>query len=164
MLLLRKQQAGETTETVDGTLLVQTVQENFEGYTKRKILQAKEARRAQELIRSPSEKDYKGMVSSNIIKNCPITVSDVTNTQNIFRPDLASVRGKTVQRTPVPVVGDYAAVPRSLVEATLIITLATDVFFVDRTAFLLTLSRRIKFVTAEHVPVRTAKCLGKHLK
>ncbi len=36
------------------------------------------------------------------------------------------------------------------------ITLAADVFFVDGTAFLLTVARRIKFVTAEHVPVRTA--------
>jgi hypothetical protein len=104
------------------------------------------------------------MVSSNIIKNCPITVSDVTNAQNIFGPDLASVQGKTMQRTPAPVVADYVALPRSLVEANLIVMLAADVFFVDRTAFLLTVSRRIKFVTAEHVPVRTAKCYGKHLK
>ena len=44
------------------------------------------------------------------------------------------------------------------------ITLAADVFFVDRTAFLLTVARRIKFVTAEHVPVRTATSLSKHLK
>ncbi len=48
------------------------------------------------MIGSPSEKDYKGMVSSNIIKNCPITVSDVTKAQNIFGPDLANVQGKTV--------------------------------------------------------------------
>jgi hypothetical protein len=42
--------------------------------------------------------------------------------------------------------------------------LAADVFFVDGTAFLLTVARRIKFVTAEHVPVRTATSLNKHLK
>ncbi len=104
------------------------------------------------------------MVSSNIIKNCPITVSDVTNARNIFGPDLASIRRKTVQRIPAPVLGEYAAVLRLLVEANLIVTLAADVFFVDRTAFLLTLSRRNKFVTAEHVLIRMAKSLGKHLK
>jgi hypothetical protein len=81
---------------MDGTLFVQTVQENFEGYTKREILQAKEARQAQAIIGSPSEEHYKGMVSSNIIKNCPINVSNVTNTRNIFGLDLASVRGKRV--------------------------------------------------------------------
>ena len=41
--------------------------------------------------------------------------------------------------------------------------MAADVFFVDGTAFLMTVSRRIKFITAEHVPVRTAKSLAKHI-
>ncbi len=56
------------------------------------------------------------------------------------------------------------AVPQLLVEANSKAMLAMDVFFVDRTAFLLMVSRRIKFVTAEHVPIQMAKCLGKHLK
>ncbi len=42
-------------------------------------------------------------------------------------------------------------------------TFAADVFFVDGTAFLITMSRRIKFVTAEHVPVHRAKSLAKHI-
>jgi hypothetical protein len=64
----------------------------------------------------------------------------------------------------VPVVGDYLAIPLQIVEANSAVTLAADVFFVDGTAFLVTVLRKIKFVTAEHVPVRTAKCLCKHLK
>jgi hypothetical protein len=55
-------------------------------------------------------------------------------------------------------------VPRLLVEANSIATLAAYMFFVDRTAFLLRVSKRIKFVTAKHVPLRKANCLGKHLK
>ncbi len=69
-----------------------------------------------------------------------------------------------MQQTPAPVVKDYEAVARSLVEANLIVTLAADVFFVDGIAFLLMVSSRIKFLTAEHVPVQTAKCSGKRLK
>ena len=41
-------------------------------------------------------------------------------------------------------------------------TLAADVFFVDGIAFLLTVSRNIKFITAEHVATRTAKSLSNH--
>jgi hypothetical protein len=59
---------------------------------------------------------------------------------------------------------DCMAVPRLLVETNSIVMLAPDMFFVDGTAFLLTIARRFKFVTVEHVPVRTAKCLGRHLK
>ena len=84
---------------------------NYEGYTKREVTQAKEARRAQAMMGNPSEKDYKGMVSNNLIANCPISSKDVSNARTIFGPDLASIRGKTVQRAPEPVVTDYVAVP-----------------------------------------------------
>jgi hypothetical protein len=50
------------------------------------------------------------------------------------------------------------------VDANKAITLAADVYFVDGTAFLLMVARRIKFVTAEHVPVRTGLSLSKHMK
>ena len=69
-----------------------------------------------------------------------------------------------MRTTPTPVVADYVAVPRNLVDANKAITLAADVFFVDGTAFLLTVAQRIKFVMAEHVPVRTGLSLSKHMK
>ena len=37
-------------------------------------------------------------------------------------------------------------------------------FFVDGIAFLLTVVRKLKFVTEEHTPVHTAKSLVKHIK
>jgi hypothetical protein len=126
-------------------------------------MQAKEARHAQAMIGNPSEKDFKGMVSGNMIKNCPVTTTDITNALAIFGPDLASIRGKTVQRTPAPVVADYVAVPCALVEQNKVVTLAADVFFVDGMAFLITVLRQIKFITAEHVQVRTGTSLSKHL-
>jgi hypothetical protein len=146
-----------------GSSFVQTVRGNYEGYTKREVLRAKKARRGQALLGNPSEKDYQGMVSSNMIKNCPISTSDVSNARAIFGLDLTSVRGKAVQRTPAPVVADYVSVPRSLVETNRIITLVVDMFFVDGTPFLTTMAWRMKFVTAEHVPVRTATNRSKHI-
>ncbi len=116
------------------------------------------------MMGNPSEADYKGMVSHNLVPNCPVTSSDITNAKAIFGLDLPSVQGKTVRRTPAPVAADYVAVPRKLVQANKMMTLAGDVFFVDGTAFLLTISRRIKFVTAEHLPTRTAVSLSKHMK
>ena len=76
------------------TMLVQTVRGNYEGYTKKEVLQAKEARRGQGMIGSPSESDYKGMVSSNLIRNCDITPHDVSNARKMFGPQLQGVRGK----------------------------------------------------------------------
>ena len=45
------------------------------------------------MIGSPSEKYYGGMVSSNMIKNCQIDSTDVSNARAIFGPDLAGIRG-----------------------------------------------------------------------
>ncbi len=162
MLLQSMQQEHRVCMGVE-VLHVQTVRDNYEGHTKRDVLQDKEARRAQAMIGNPSKGDFKGMVIRNLIKNCPNTTADIANAHKNFSPDLASIRGKTVQRTPVPVVADYVAVPHLLVEQNRIVTMAADVFFVDGTAFLVTLSRRIKFITMEHVPVRTAISLSKHI-
>jgi hypothetical protein len=111
-----------------------------------------------------NKKDYKGLVSSNVIPNCPVLHTDITNAQTISGPDLASVRGKTVRRVPAPVVGDYMAVSRELVAANVAVTLAADFFFVDGMAFPVTVSRRMKFITAEHILVRTAESLSKHIE
>jgi hypothetical protein len=152
-MLLQSVQQEHMAETGVEILHVQTVRGNYEGHTKRDVLQAKEAQRAQAMIRNPSEGDFKGMVSRNLIKNCPVRTSDITNARAIFGPDLTSIQGKTVQRTPAPVLADYVAVPCALVEQNKVVTMAADAFFVDRTAFLIMVSQQIKYITAEHMQV-----------
>jgi hypothetical protein len=72
------------------------VQENYEGFTKKDVINAKEVWQAQGLIGNPSKKDFKGMVSNHLIPKCPVTYADITNAQKIFGPDLPSIHGKTV--------------------------------------------------------------------
>jgi hypothetical protein len=163
VMLLQSMQQEHPVCTGVEVLHVQTVRGNYEGHTKRDVLQAKESRRAQAMIGDPSKGDFEGMVSGKLIKNCPITTTNITNACNIFGPDLASIQGKTVQWTPAPVVADYVAIPCLLVEQNGIVTMAADVFFVDGMAFLITLSRWIKFIFVEHVPVWTAISLSKHI-
>ncbi len=142
---------------------IQTVRQNYKGFTKKEVLQAKEARRAMGMIGNPSESNFKGLVSNSMITNCPMTTTAITNAQNIFGKDLASVRGKTVQWAPVLVVGDYVAVPKGVIERNKTVTLAADVFFVDGIIFLLMVSRNIKFITVEHVATHVAKSLSNYL-
>ena len=146
------------------TIMVQTVRSNYKGFTKKDIKSAKEARQLQDMIGRPSDKDYGGMVSSNMIKNCPIDSTDVSDARAIFGPYLASVRGKTVQRKPKLIVEEYVAVPKELVSQHKNISMAADVFFVNDIAFLITVVIILKSVTAEHTPVCTSKSLVKHIK
>jgi hypothetical protein len=83
------------------------------------------------MLGSPSQKDFLGLVSSDLILKCPIARTGISDTRKIFGPDLASIHRKTVRRTPAPVVRDYVAVPQQLVKANEAVTLVADVFFVD---------------------------------
>ena len=49
------------------TILVYMVRSNYEGFMKKGINAAKSARKLQGMIGIPSEKDFVGMVSSNMI-------------------------------------------------------------------------------------------------
>ncbi len=101
------------------------------------------------MIGNPSKGDYRGLVSSNMISNCLIAPTDITNARAIFGPDLVSVWGKTVCRTPAPVMADHVAVPRAVVERNKVVTIVADVFFVNGTPFLVTLLRNKKFMMVE---------------
>jgi hypothetical protein len=52
--------------TRESTTLMQMVCGNYEGFTKRVVLQVQEARQAQAMLGNPSEKDFQGMVSGQI--------------------------------------------------------------------------------------------------
>jgi hypothetical protein len=71
ILLLQSIQGEHVAETDIGVLHVQTVRGNYEGHTKKDVMQAKEARRVQAMTRNPSKKDFKGMLSGNMIKKLP---------------------------------------------------------------------------------------------
>ncbi len=93
-----------------------------------------------------------------------MTSEDITNACTIFGLNLVSIRGKTVRHTPAPVVADYVNVPRLVVETNRVVTMVANVFFVDGMAFLIMISWRIKFITAEYFQVRMVRSLCKHLE
>jgi hypothetical protein len=68
---------AENDKSGDVIALVQTVRGNYERYTKREVLQAKEARHGQAMIGNPSKKDYRRLVSGNRIANCPFSPHNV---------------------------------------------------------------------------------------
>ena len=60
-----------------------TVSNNKEGFTERKIKGAEVARSLYATLIYPSPKDYKLVVRRNQIKNCPVTVLDVEVTWKV---------------------------------------------------------------------------------
>jgi hypothetical protein len=81
-------------------VMVNTVRKNFEGFTKHDFKMAQEASRLQGMIGNPTDRDFTGMVHEKLIANCPVTVHDVQNANQIFGPDLANLRGKATTSKP----------------------------------------------------------------
>ena len=88
-----------TRETDHGEMLVNTVEDNKSKYTNRDYSRAVLARKIQNIIGRPSTRSYIDMVKNNVIKNCPVTIADIIAAEDIFGPNLGSLKGKTVRRS-----------------------------------------------------------------
>ncbi len=139
---------------------VQIVQGNMEGFTRRKVEEAQKARKAQAMLGHPTDRNFLGMVCGGMIPNCPVTANAVTKAHQIFGPDLAGVRGRTVRRPLESVTTNYVQIPRAILEQHQLVTLAVDIMFGNGVPFLVSVARGLNLVTAEFIPSRTAKQLA----
>ena len=71
--------------------LINTVHENFEGFTKREVNEAKMARDVQLRVGNPTDKQFNKLVSANKIRNCPILPQHIANASKIFGPSTAGL-------------------------------------------------------------------------
>jgi hypothetical protein len=141
-------------------VMINTVRGNLEHYTRQEIKKAQQARKLQGMIGNPTQRELAGMVRKKLIANCPVTVQDVHNTNRIFGPDLANLRGRTTRNQPEHVRVDYVEIPQNLVNMHKYVTLVADVMFVNGLQFLVTFLREISLVTIEFLLSRTAKHLA----
>ena len=111
----------------------------------------------------PTNEKFKLLVSSKSLYKCYVVVSSVTNARTLFGLNRPGLRGKTFWQRPEQVIPEYLDIPRDFYQLHHFVTLTVDVMFVNGLPFLTTLSRDIRFGTAEHVPSRTAKQLANSL-
>ncbi len=141
-------------------LHVNTVRDNFDGFTKKQIQHPQEARRLMLMTGVPLEWNFQSMVCLNQLKNCPIMHDDVKITHAIYGCDLANTRGKMVRRKPDHVETDYVEIPTDILTFHCNVTLVVDVMFVNSVPFLVSALRNMNLITIEHAPKRTASKLG----
>ena len=80
--------------------LLTTVKENEKAFTERQRQRAIKARELYEHIGAPTIASLKFLLRYNLIKNCDVTVQDVETAEQIYGPDIAALKGKSVRRNP----------------------------------------------------------------
>ena len=63
---------------------------------------------------NPSMPDFKNILRSNLIQNCPVKVKDVMNCETIYGPNVYTLKEKSTRSKPLPIVSDYVEIPRGL--------------------------------------------------
>jgi hypothetical protein len=127
--------------------MLTTVSENKKLFTKRQVERAEKARDLCRVIGCPSIRDYKHIVQTDQIKNCPVTLEDIRVSERIFGQDMYAIKGKSTRSKPKVVINDYGEVPKELIDAQKNVTLCVDIMFLDEVAFLVTVSKYIKYIT-----------------
>eukprot|EP00957_Ditylum_brightwellii_P025330 1916487-Ditylum_brightwellii.AAC.1 len=109
------------------------------------------ARKLYALVGCPSLDDDKNIIKMDLLPNSPFSVKDINNTEFVFGSDLGALKGKTVRKTPEPVVTDYIEVPRDLIDLHKEVTVVADILYINKILFLTSVSRNIKFTTAQQI-------------
>jgi hypothetical protein len=148
----------ETEEAVDESrgdaVFFNTVDDKKSEYTVRSYRQAELARKVQNMIGRPSLVDYLKIIDNNMLPNCPVTRDDVLAAEDIFGKNLGSLKGKTVRRKSPVTPTQEELIPTGIKERYTNVTVGMDIMFVNKVAFLVTISHDIKFGTVEHINSR----------
>ena len=130
------------------------VEDNKSFFTDHQVSRAKRAHKLMHALGCPSNANLKQIIKMNSIKNFPVTTEDIDLTEKVYGPDVASLKGKTFQQIPAPIVNDVIEIPRELIASQYNVDLCIDTMFVNSLAFLTTVSKAIKFRTCDYIPNR----------
>ena len=81
---------------------ITTVDGNKAKYQRREIEAADTALEVHARLNRPSQQQFEHILTSNQLRNCPVTVEDVRRAFDIYGPDVATVKGKTVKKKNLP--------------------------------------------------------------
>jgi hypothetical protein len=98
-------------QSTDAVAMIQTVRQQYGGFTKHKVQDATAARKAQAMTGHPTDTQFLKMVCNNSIKNCPIKPKHIANANSIFGPSIAGVRERTTRQKPEQVEAAVGRIP-----------------------------------------------------
>jgi hypothetical protein len=140
--------------------LVTTVADNEAKYTSAEVKRARAARDVIQRAGFPSMSQMLTMIRAGALVNLPITAADLKLCNDIYGPDVSSLKGKGKQRKSKLIRDE--SLPFAVVQRQ---TLHADLMFVDREPYLVTVSTPMHLVMVTHLGgTRSGEALAKTVK
>ena len=127
--------------------LVQTVKKNEAGYSKFQIKSAKLARELYSKFGHISQKGFKNLTKSNIIRNCSVIFEDAIRSQKIYGPNISKLKRDTTRSNNYPVLTDYITSQWEIIKVNKNITISEGILFINNITFFANTSCNPKFTT-----------------
>ena len=134
---------------------LQTNATSVEGYTKRQVERADRARKLYHMLGAPTMTNMKAVIRQNLIRNCPVTTEDVNLAEEIFGPDISTLKGRSTRPSPTTVVDDLIEIPEELKKKNRFVDLAIDIILINRVILFTSIDRSVKYRTV--VPLDSHK-------
>ena len=128
-------------EHKEGIRMIEMVRKKFAGATKREIEKDIQYCTVHRRIGHPPDERFKEIVSigENGLRNFPVEVADISNSNVIFGPNRPIIRGATTRGTKVPRTKEQrVGIPRDLYKLNKMVTITEDVMLVSGIPFLVT--------------------------
>jgi hypothetical protein len=116
---------------------VSTVSDNALKYSKRTYKRALRAQKLQNIIMRPATCKYKDVII-DYLGDSPVTKSDIQAAEDIFGPNVGSLKDKTVRHPNEHVEAGIDPVPDNVMKLYRQVTIAIDIMFINKVPFFVT--------------------------
>jgi len=74
-----------------------------------------------------------------------VTIEDINNAEKIFGKDVSTLKGRSTQKKPIPVIDESIEIPKEIIDNNQKNTLYMDIMFINQQAMLTAVDKVIKY-------------------